>query len=195
MVGVPSGRAPTERTISRWVLPVLCLCSFCILFNSRSISPILVDISQEFGISVAVAGSLGAAYSLPAAFLALLFGPLSDRYGRRTLILLGLSLLSVTAIGGAFSRSFPILLSFRILAGVGSSAVLPSVMAAIGDYFPYSERGRAMAWQVAITTMALVVGLPVGSLLGRFFFLALDVWITRWHLHHRSHTCFHVPAT
>ena len=38
-------------------------------FQPAGISPILVDISQEFEVSIAMAGSLGAAYSLPAAFL------------------------------------------------------------------------------------------------------------------------------
>ena len=169
MLSIPSGRTPTHGNLSRWVLPVLCLCSFSILFNTRAISPILVDISQEFGISVALAGSLGAAYSLPAVLLALFFGPVSDRYGRRRLILLGLSLLIFASLGAAFAPSFPTLLAFRILAGAGAAAVMPSVFAAIGDYFPYAERGRAMAWQVGITTMAIVVGLPIGSLLSGLF--------------------------
>jgi MFS family permease len=131
----------------------------------RSIGPILVDISREYGISVGQAGGLGAAYSLPAAFLSLLFGPLSDRYGRRKMMLLGLGILALTSLGSAVSPSFIFLLSCRILAGVGAAAVIPSTFASFGDTFPYSERGRAMAWQVAITTMSIVVGLPAGALL------------------------------
>lgn len=149
----------------RATLIVLCLCSFSTLFNVRSIGPILVEISHEYGISVAQAGSLGAAYSLPAACLSLLFGPLSDRYGRRRLMLLGLVTLALASLGGALAPGFAFLLACRILAGVGAAAVVPSTFASFGDLFPYSERGRAMAWQVSITTLAIVVGLPAGAVL------------------------------
>ena len=115
--------------------------------------------------SIAVAGSLGAAYSLPAAFLSLVFGPLSDRYGRRSPILLGLGVLSLTSLGATFAPNFPLLFAFRILAGLGAAAVIPANFASFGDYFPYAERGRAMAWQVGVTTMAIVAGVPLGSVL------------------------------
>lgn len=163
--GTESREISAMHVSNRGILVVLCLCSFSTLFNVRSIGPILVDISRNYGISVSQAGSLGAAYSLPAVFLSLLFGPLSDRYGRRTMMLLGLSLLVLTSLGGAFAPSFAFLLACRILAGVGAAAVVPSTFASFGDFFPYSERGRAMAWQVAITTMAIVVGLPIGAVL------------------------------
>jgi len=150
------------------ILPLLCACSFSSLFNMRVLSPILVDISQDFGISVAVAGSLGAAYSLPAAFLALIFGPLSDRYGRRALIIFGLGSLILASLGAVFAPTFITLVIFRILAGLGSAALQPAVFAAVGDYFPYAERGRAFGWVVTGTTMAVVLGLPAGSLLAGY---------------------------
>ena len=80
-------------------------------------------------------------------------------------MLLGLGILSLASLGGALSPNFPLLFSFRILAGVGAAAVVPANIASFGDYFPYSERGRAMAWQVGVTTMAIVAGVPIGSVL------------------------------
>jgi multidrug resistance protein len=153
---------------NRVILPILCVCAFSNLLNMRAISPILVDISQEFGISVAVAGSLGVAYSLPAAFLALIFGPLSDRYGRRTLMIFGLCALFLASLGATLAPTFTVLLLCRMFAGLGAAALSPSVFAAVGDYFPYSERGRAFGWVVSGTTMAVVAGLPLGSLLAGY---------------------------
>jgi DHA1 family inner membrane transport protein len=165
VVANSKGRPLTQITPNRWVLPILCLISFTTLFNQRGLSPILVDISREFDVSIAFAGSLGAAYSLPAAFLSLVFGPLSDRYGRRAPMLSGLCILSVTSLGATFAPNFPLLFAFRILAGLGAAAVIPANFASFGDYFPYSERGRAMAWQVGVTTIAIVAGVPLGSVL------------------------------
>jgi multidrug resistance protein len=135
----------------------------------RATSPILVDISNEFGITVAVAGTLGTAYFVPAAILALFFGPISDRYGRRSLIIAGLFILVLSSLASMLSPSFTILLLSRILSGLGAAAVAPAVFAAVGDFFPYDERGRAYAWLVSATTMAVVVGIPVGSLLAGAF--------------------------
>ncbi len=84
-------------------------------------------------------------------------------------MLLGLIILSLTSIGGAFAPNFPLLLAFRILAGLGAAAVIPANFASFGDYFPYADRGRAMAWQVGVTTMAIVAGVPLGSVLAGLF--------------------------
>jgi len=158
-----------DASLQKLVLPLLCICSFSTLLNIRAISPILVDISEEFGITVGVTGTLGIAYSIPAAFMALFFGPLSDRYGRRTLIIAGLIILFMSSIGSMLSPTFSILLVSRVLSGLGTAAVSPTVFAAVGDYFPYTERGRAYGWLVSATTMAVVLGIPLGSILAGAF--------------------------
>jgi len=187
--------APLASDVRRKILPLLCLCSFGTLFSFRAISPILVDISQEFGITVAATGSLGAAYSLPAVLLALFFGPISDRYGRRPLILMGQGILILSSIGSMLAPSFIFLFLCRILAGLGAAAVSPSISAAIGDYFPYSERGRAYGWLISSTTMAIVVGVPAGSILaGSFSWRWMFGLLTLVFLAVMILMIFHLPA-
>lgn len=163
-VAAANGTAP-----ERIVLPLLCICGFATVFNMRVVSPILVEISEEFSVSIAYAGSLTVAYAIPAALMALVFGPLSDRYGRRSLMLLGLCALTLASFGAVFAPTFVVLLTCRILGGLGAAALMPSVFASVGDYFPYAERGKAMAWVVNATTVAIVLGVPAGTLIAASF--------------------------
>ena len=65
-----TGNNAGQAAPPRVVLPVLCLAMFCAIFNLRVLGPILVDISQEFGISIASAGQLAVAYAAPFAISA-----------------------------------------------------------------------------------------------------------------------------
>lgn len=149
----------------RVVLPVLSACSFSAIFNMTVVGPVLVDISSDLHISVAVAGTLTAGYALPAAFMALVFGPLSDRYGRYPLMLFGILSMTLGSLGAVIAPSFYVLLVCRILAGLGAAALQPSIFAAVGDYFPYAERGRAMSWVIGANQLATIFGIPTGTLL------------------------------
>ena len=82
--------AAVQAAPPRAVLPVLMLTMFSTIFNLRVLGPILVDISVDFEISVATAGSLAVAYALPFAIVALFVGPLSDKYGRRRMMVIGI---------------------------------------------------------------------------------------------------------
>jgi predicted MFS family arabinose efflux permease len=158
-----------EAALPRIILPLLCICGFATVFNVGVISPILVEISQDFGVSIAYAGGLTIAYALPAAFMALVFGPLSDRYGRRFSMLLGLYALTLASFGSVFAPTFVVLLICRVFCGLGAAALMPSVFASVGDYFPYAERGKAMAWVVNAATVAIVLGVPIGTLIAASF--------------------------
>lgn len=163
--GGEGGGRPVSGGGRRLVLAVLSAGSFTTVFNLLIISPLLVEIAGEFSITVPVAGSLMAVYALMSALLALVFGPLSDQYGRRPLMIFGLGTLVAASLGSAVAPTFPLLLAMRGLAGLGVAALQPSVLAAVADHFPYQERGTAMAWVVTANTMAGIFGVPVGTVL------------------------------
>lgn len=149
----------------RLVLVVLSMCSFSAIFNMMLVGPVLVDISSDFHISVALAGVLTVGYALPAALMGLVFGPLSDRYGRFPMMVLGIVTMTIGSLGAVVAPSFYVLLACRIVAGFGAAALQPSTFAAVGDYFPYGERGRAMGWVISANQIATIFGIPAGTLL------------------------------
>jgi predicted MFS family arabinose efflux permease len=148
---------------------VLCLCSFAVPFNNYILSPILVDLSADLGVSLATGGLLGTIFALPAAAMALVMGPLSDKYGRRPILVFGVATLAFANLLSALAWSFPALAAFRFLGGFGTAALSPTMFAAVGDAFDYRQRGRAIGSLMSANTMAMALGIPIAAVLAGLF--------------------------
>ena len=122
------------------------------------IGPLLVNLSRDLDVPLPQLGLLGAAISLPWALGAPFTGLLSDRLGRRPLIVLALAGIGVSTIAAGFATSFATLLAARFAAGVFGAFGPASVMAAVGDLFPPHRRGMAMGWLNAGFGLAAVAG-------------------------------------
>jgi len=100
-------------------------------------------------------------------FAALLFtwGVLGDRYGRRKILSIGLTIFMLASTVCAFSSSAGMLIGFRAVMGIGGAAVTPVTLAIITVVFPPHERGRAIgAWAAAVGG-AVALGPVLGGLL------------------------------
>ncbi|MFM8766690.1 MAG: MFS transporter [Rubrivivax sp.] len=78
--------------------------------------------------------------------LQLVYGPLSDRYGRRAMILIGLAVGIVGSLLGALAQSLPMLVAARVLQGAGVAAGMVVGRAAVQDLFHGPQRTRVMAY-------------------------------------------------
>ncbi|MCK9910449.1 MFS transporter, partial [Microbacteriaceae bacterium K1510] len=81
------------------------------------------------------------AFALMYAIGAPAFGPFSDRWGRRNLLIAGVLVFGAGNMLTAFSSTFSQILLSRAIAGLGGGMVMPSVYALVGDVFPYEKRG------------------------------------------------------
>ncbi|KEG16900.1 multidrug effflux MFS transporter [Bartonella bacilliformis] len=97
----------------------------------------------------------------------ILFGPISDRYGRRNLVLIGLAFYSFTAIGCVFVSSLPMLLILRILQGIGGAMIRVLTTAIIRDLYS----GKKMAEVMSITMMIFLIAAMVGPAIGQIILL------------------------
>lgn len=152
----------SERVL---VLTVLSVASFAVIFNTFIIVPLLPEITDDFGVSVAVGGVLAMAFSLVAAFGGLTIGPLIDRSGRRFIILAGLIVFTVASILSAIAPTFWTLVLARGIAGIGVACLQSAVFAAIADSFPYDQRSKAIGWVYIGNTLATIAGLPLTGVL------------------------------
>ncbi|MBV9172973.1 MAG: MFS transporter [Chloroflexi bacterium] len=133
------------------------------------VGPLLVDLSRDLDVPLGQAGLLAAIMSLPWALGAPFTGLLSDRLGRRPLIVLALAGIGVASLASALAPNFPTLMATRFLAGCAGAFGPASVMAAVGDLFPAERRGMAMGWLNAGFGLAAVAGVPAVGVVGGLF--------------------------
>jgi predicted MFS family arabinose efflux permease len=144
------------------VLRVMSAASFLIMFQAYLIAPLIPALALQFHATAQRVGLLVPAYLLPYGCSTLFYGPLSDRIGRKPVLLGMLGMLIVATFGAAGTTTLPALMAWRIAAGLASGGIIPITLALLGDLFPYQERGRAIGWIFG----AIAGGMAFGSTLG-----------------------------
>jgi DHA1 family multidrug resistance protein-like MFS transporter len=110
-------------------------------------------------------GLLTAAFAFGQLIFAPLWGRLSDRIGRRRLILIGIAGFVIAQVLFGLATSLWLLYGARILGGILSSATLPVSAAYVADMTTDAERGRGMAWLGTAVSLGYVVGPALGGTL------------------------------
>ncbi|HZM87463.1 MAG TPA: MFS transporter [Blastocatellia bacterium] len=146
------------------VIAILFLIFFLGSSDNQMISPLLPLIADEFGMKEGEVGQvIGPAYALAAAMAALLIGPVSDKYGRRTFLLYASVVfgLSLAAIG--LIADLRVLAGVRLLTGLAAGTFSTCSIAYVADYFPYKRRGVAMSIVQAGQFLALAFGVQLAN--------------------------------
>jgi len=145
-------------------LIVATLGAFFAPFMGSSVNIALPSIGSEFAMDAISLGWVATAYLLAAATFVVPFGRVADIYGRKRIFMCGVLIFAVSSLLLAISASATMLISFRILQGIGGAMVLGTGVAIITSVFPAEERGKALGINVA----AVYLGLSLGPFLGGF---------------------------
>lgn len=150
----------------QWLIFLLC---FLIVlldgFDTAAIGYIAPSLMNDWGISRPALAPVLSAALIGMAIGALLIGPLSDRFGRKKLLLGSVFVLGSACLASAFSQNIETLTWLRFVTGLGLGAAMPNAVTLMSEYCP--ERRRALA------TTAVFCGFPLGLSLGGF----LAAWI------------------
>ncbi|HIF56842.1 MAG: MFS transporter [bacterium] len=140
-----------------------------LVFSSASqtmiISPILPQIGDDLGIADAALGTLVSVYSLMVGIFAILSGPVSDRIGRRRILLIGCGTMTVALMLHTLVSDYASFLAVRVFAGVAGGILSGAAVSYIGDYFPYERRGWATGWVMSGSAFGQIAGIPIGIVL------------------------------
>ncbi|WP_103663909.1 MFS transporter [Gracilimonas amylolytica] len=129
------------------------------------ISPILPRISEQLGTPLEILGNLVTVYAVMVGVFAIIMGPLSDKIGRRKILLIGTGGITISLFLHGLVDTFWGLMVVRALAGMAGGVLSGAAVAYVGDYFPYEKRGWANGWIMSGIAMGQILGIPLGTLL------------------------------
>ena len=150
-------------------LVVATMTSFLIPFMSSSINVALPSISKELMMDAILLSWVATSYLLAAAVFLVPFGRIADIYGRKRILTYGTVIFTISSFLSALSTSATMLISFRILQGIGSAMIFGTGVAILSSVFPAEERGKALGVNVAATYLGLSLGPFLGGLLTQHF--------------------------
>jgi multidrug resistance protein len=155
---------PSVAQERRW-LTVLAACGCLVGVDALVVSPLAPQITRAAGTSPHLGGLLVTAYALAYMIVGPIFGPLSDRWGRKRMMVIGLTVFGVgTALTGVGSN-FAVLIGFRAVSGLGAAMLVPSILAFVSDRMAPERRGSAIGIIVGAMMGASVLGVPAGAFL------------------------------
>ncbi|MFD7225722.1 MFS transporter [Streptomyces sp. NPDC059892] len=148
-----------------WILTALCLALMLVLLDNTVLTVAIPSITESLGASTSSLQWMMNGYTLVLAGLLMSTGSLSDRYGRKRALLLGLVLFTIGSAVAAFSDSPAQLIASRIGMGLGAAFLMPSTLAVLLQVFDEKERPKAIAVWTGVASGSIALGPVVGGFL------------------------------
>lgn len=149
------------------VLPVLFLVMFLVMVGFGIIIPVIPFLAEKVGGSPTELGLLMASYSLMQLVFAPVWGRLSDRIGRKPIMIIGIAGLAISFFITAIADSLWLLFVARIIGGILSSANMPTAMAYVADITTTEDRSKGMGIIGAATGLGFVFGPAIGGVFSK----------------------------
>jgi predicted MFS family arabinose efflux permease len=133
-----------------------------VFYSNYMVPPLIPALSREFSVTAYQLGWLIPGFLIPYGISTLVYGALSDRWGRLPLLVLLLFFAATTMTLLSLAMSWRTLIIARILSGVGCGGIVTIALAAVGDHYPYEVQGRPMGRMFG----GIAAGIGFGSTLG-----------------------------
>ncbi|MGQ3671415.1 MFS transporter [Xanthobacter sp. TB0136] len=155
-------QSETDRLTGRHValLALLMACGFIVVGQLYVTIPMVAGIAAAFGVDPAHAALIGTAFGIAYAAGFLIFGPLSDRYGRKRMILIGLMATAVATALVGLAPSFGLLLAARAAQGLAASIFPPVALSLVAEDLPPHHRPLG----VSLMSFAFLGAAPLSQL-------------------------------
>src|SRR5499426_4290818 len=159
------------------ILVALLLAAFVINLDTTLVNVALPALTRDLHATTTQLQWVVDAYNLVFAALLLTFGSLSDRFGRKGMLLAGLAVFGAASIAGGFTSTPAQLIAVRAVMGLGAAMTFPATLSLISNVFTERrERARAIGLWGAIAGVAIALG-PIagGWLLERYSWAAIFI--------------------
>ncbi|MBP2322684.1 putative MFS family arabinose efflux permease [Kibdelosporangium banguiense] len=133
--------------------------------SSQIIAGVLPDLAHEQNVSVATAGQLLTAFALTYAVSSPLLAAATGRWERRKLLVTAMMVMALGNALGAIAPNYATLFVARMITALGAAVYTPSATVVAAELNPPERRARAIATIFGGLTVAMVIGIPLSSLL------------------------------
>ena len=158
------------RYAFRWIgLVFIGIALLTVSFDNTILNIALPTLSRELHASTEQLQWVTDAYTLAFASLLLISGAISDRYGRRKILLTGLILFGIGSATVIITASINALIVVRALLGIAGSLIMPATLSIINVTFTKEERPKAIATWSLIFAVGMLLGPVLCGLLLRYF--------------------------
>ena len=156
---------PAFAARSRQITLSLALAAMLGMVNMASLGAFMPEISRDLSVSIPLLGQITTVTFVGAAIVSVFAGPLADLYGKRRVLLIGLTAVIVSALGTSLSPSFGWLLAARLFSAISGGALAGTTLAMAGTLFDGDDRRRAMSWIASGIASGAIVGIPCLTLI------------------------------
>lgn len=154
--------SPVSKTV---VLLIVVLGSFLVVFMATSINVALPSIGGELSMDPVLLSWVAMAYLLASAMFCIPFGRAGDILGRKRVYLWGIFIYTVSSLLCGLASSGRLLISLRVVQGIGSAMVFATYLAILSSVFTAGERGKALGINIAALSIAASLGPFIGGIL------------------------------
>ncbi|GAA0407210.1 MFS transporter [Microbispora corallina] len=153
-----------------WILGVLCLSLLTLVVDNTVLNLAIPSLMRDLGATPSDVQWVIDAYVLVFAGLLLTAGSLSDRYGRRRMLVIGLAFFGGASLAAMLATEPWQLIGARALMGVGGSCVMPSTLSILITVFDEGERRKAIAAWSAVAMVGVIAGPTLGGFLLQHYY-------------------------
>ena len=145
----------SSRVPGIWLIS---LAAFCSMASMRVCDPMLVELSNQFQVSVGEASAVISAFAVAYGCLQLFYGPLGDRVGKLRVINAAVLACAVFSAVTAMASDFSVLVIARGAMGASAAGIIPLSMAWLGDQVSYERRQETLAQLMSATVTGMMAG-------------------------------------
>jgi MFS transporter, DHA1 family, multidrug resistance protein len=169
MMGKPPDVGASTAATSRVMLTLLVVMTGVAPISLYLLVPALPKLATAFGRDIAIAQMTVSLYMVGIACSQIIMGPLSDRFGRRPVLLAGLSLMVAASIACSFAETLPQLIAARFLQALGGASGMVVSRAIIRDLYERAQIGARISLVIAVMMIAQMLSPLTGGLIETAF--------------------------